>query len=242
MKWFLVFLVILVIFGYTGYVLYERMGGGAVVESSETGYRSATIALLALSEDDTGSVIPLTVDIRPGDGKILMNINSPSFITDTQGSIRIAVHEAARITDKDVSKLDITFSLKTDASVVGGPSAGAAMTAAVTAALLGKQINPGVTITGTISAGGAVGSVDGIPEKAIAAQQAGITTLLVPMGESEFTEPIQNCTENKGKKNGGETWERNCTVTYARTSISQVSGISVIEVGAIEQALPYLIK
>ncbi|HUG90478.1 MAG TPA: S16 family serine protease, partial [Planctomycetaceae bacterium] len=52
---------------------------------------------------------------------------------------------------------------------IDGPSAGALMTAAVLAGLLGDQIDPAVTMTGTINPDGTIGPVGGIPHKIVGA-------------------------------------------------------------------------
>ncbi|CAN5600594.1 hypothetical protein BH23CHL2_BH23CHL2_15800 [soil metagenome] len=66
---------------------------------------------------------------------------------------------------------------------IDGPSAGALMTAAVLAGLLGDQIDSTVTMTGTINPDGTIGPVGGIPHKIVGAAQVGKTTVLVPAGQ-----------------------------------------------------------
>ncbi len=66
---------------------------------------------------------------------------------------------------------------------VDGPSGGALLTTAVLASLLGDQVDPSVTMTGTINPDGTIGPVGGIPHKIEAAAAAGKTTVLVPSGQ-----------------------------------------------------------
>ncbi len=63
---------------------------------------------------------------------------------------------------------------------IDGPSAGAALTVGVVAALRQQALDPSVTMTGTISASGLIGAVSAIPDKIRAAAAGGYKTVLVP--------------------------------------------------------------
>lgn len=200
--------------------------------------RSTTIQLAAVDADDLGVLIPLVVELKPGSGKILMNIDNPSFITDTQESMRTAVHEAARITSYELTTTDILFSLKSNISLVGGPSAGAAMTIAAVSVIINKQLDESVAITGTIRDGGTIGQVGGIVQKAEAAKKAGILLFLVPPGQSMVDEPTQQCSEESG-----QGWKQTeCTTSTQNINVSVVVGINVQEVSTIDEALRYMMN
>ncbi|HEY3830735.1 MAG TPA: hypothetical protein VGO03_00425 [Acidimicrobiia bacterium] len=70
---------------------------------------------------------------------------------------------------------------------VSGPldatSASALLTVAVLALLRGDSVQPHVSVAGTIDPDGALGLVDDVAARAVAARAGGITTLLVPPGE-----------------------------------------------------------
>ncbi len=232
-------LVILMVFSYLGYVSYSVLLGSArfapaIVASGN----SVTIPLLAVTENNTGMVIPLVVELKSGTGKVLVNINNPSFVTDTQDSIRLAVNEAAEMTNTDLNRYDVVFSVKTDVSVIGGPSAGAAMTIATMALMLNKHIKDDVAITGTIMSGGYIGQVGGFLEKATAAKDYGVGLLLVPPGESVYREPLENCTQRtvRGYR------QKECFITYRLVNISEEVGIPVNEVNTISEALDYMLE
>ena len=57
------------------------------------------------------------------------------------------------------------------------------MTIAVLALLRGDVLEPGITITGTITPDGAIGPVAGVPEAITAAGLAHDTRVLIPVGE-----------------------------------------------------------
>ena len=70
---------------------------------------------------------------------------------------------------------------------IGGPSAGLMFALAVVDKLTPGELNGGrfVAGTGTIESTGAVGLIDGIPFKMLAAKEAGATVFLVPAGNCE---------------------------------------------------------
>ena len=61
-----------------------------------------------------------------------------------------------------------------------GPSAGVAMTCALASLLSGRKARHDVSMTGEVTLTGRVLPIGGIKEKALAAYQAGITTIILP--------------------------------------------------------------
>ncbi|HUG17261.1 MAG TPA: S16 family serine protease [Thermomicrobiales bacterium] len=92
----------------------------------------------------------------------------------------MAVITASLILGVDPSRYEFSFDV---AGRIDGPSAGALMTAAVLAGYLGDEVNPAVTMTGTINPDGTVGPVGGIPHKIEGAAASGKTIVLVPGGQ-----------------------------------------------------------
>ncbi|RMF90171.1 MAG: PDZ domain-containing protein [Nitrospinota bacterium] len=66
---------------------------------------------------------------------------------------------------------------------IDGPSAGGLMTAALTAAFLGDQVKPEVSMTGIINPDGTIGPVGGIPQKLEGAAKRGKKLILIPYGQ-----------------------------------------------------------
>ncbi len=82
---------------------------------------------------------------------------------------------------------DLPFPVRVDTDDVGGPSAGLALTLGIL-----DHLTPGplagdvdVAVTGTIGPDGTVGEVGGIPQKGVAAEDAGADLLLVPEAEED---------------------------------------------------------
>lgn len=75
------------------------------------------------------------------------------------------------------------------ADSIDGPSAGGLMTLAALADLLDVELDPKVTMTGTIYPNGTIGPVGGIPSKLRAAAEAGIETVIVPDSKREAVDP-----------------------------------------------------
>lgn len=84
------------------------------------------------------------------------------------------------------AELEGEYRFETDGRI-DGPSAGALTTAALIALARGDELLEDVTMTGTINATGTVGPVGGIPEKVVAAADAGFETVLIPLGQRTST-------------------------------------------------------
>ena len=61
-----------------------------------------------------------------------------------------------------------------------GPSAGIALTTALSSLVTAKSVAPHIAMTGEVSLRGAVTAIGGLPEKLMAAQRAGITKVFIP--------------------------------------------------------------
>lgn len=178
----------------------------------------------------------LKVYMLPGEGKTLVDINQLLFWIDTQQSIQTAKKVAQEVTGVDLSKFDLVYSIEEiNASIIEGPSAGAAITIATIAAIKGKDLRNDIMITGTINPDGSIGQVGGILAKAQAAKESGASILLVPKGQGTQVTyiPKEVC-----EKIGQFTF---CKITYHKeiVNVGRSVGINLIEVSHIKEAIEY---
>ena len=142
--------------------------------------------IVAVRSDNYQGVLGrVYVEIKEGSGGVLVNTN-PFVEPTTQYSVREAVKVAKDFTNINISNKNILISFDINGTLMGGPSAGAAIAAATIAALEGKKVRQEVAITGTIEEEGHIGQVDAVFEKAVAAEKKGMKLFLVPKGQKEY--------------------------------------------------------
>jgi len=200
--------------------------------------RSVKIPLFAVGNDDHGYYGFALLRTVKGNDKVMLETN-PFNEIDLQYSVRKAVEVAKKVLQVKKTGMDFLFSFEFNTSVVGGGSAGAALTILTISALTGKKINPYVGITGTIDLDGHIGHVAGIIEKLQAAKELGIKTFLIPKGQRYwiYYKPVLK------KENifGFEIYDtfyvpqKIDLVKYAKEEL----GINVIEVSNIYEAIKY---
>ena len=148
------------------------------------GIREASTKIAAVDSQGNGLLCDISVEIEPGDGDVFYRVQ-PYAQVDLQYSAETAAEVAARLTGTDLNNVDVSFSIDAPAEIIGGPSAGAAMTIAAIAAIENRHVRDDVVITGEIRPDGSIGAVGGIIEKAEAAEEAGMSLFLVPQGQSK---------------------------------------------------------
>jgi uncharacterized protein len=124
----------------------------------------------------------ITVHAQDGSGHVYID-TWPLAEVDIQGSARLAVQVACDVVDKDWEDYDFFITVRSDSPIIGGPSAGGAMTVAVIAALQKWDISDNVVMSGTINPDETVGPVGGLFQKAQAASTVA-DTFLVPEGQT----------------------------------------------------------
>ena len=199
------------------------------------GEKSVELRIAAVDAEGSGVTGLLVAAVRPGSGQVLVSVNNVLAQFDTQLSARTAALAASRYTKLDTSKLDIIYTIKVNASIIEGASAGASMAAATVLALQDKIPAPHVAMTGAIDENGNVLDVGGVLEKAQAVKAQGIKLFLVPEGQSTATQRnrVRNC-----RQVGSITY---CKVEYESTpvNIGETVGIDVKEVKTLAEAINY---
>ncbi|RJS68733.1 hypothetical protein CW714_09650 [Methanophagales archaeon] len=137
------------------------------------------------SDTHLGVIGKVHVELKEGKGNVLVNTN-PFVESTTQYSVREAVKVAEDYTNINITNRDIIVYFDINGTLIGGPSAGAAITAATIAAIENKEVRQDAAITGTIEEGGRIGQVGGVFEKAVAAEENSMELFLVPRGQKKL--------------------------------------------------------
>lgn len=144
--------------------------------------------------DDRGVAIPLYIEMKSGDGGLLLDMRGVLLDASVQTSLKTAFYVAGRVAGADLSKKNYVFHIINpldEMIVLSGESAGAAATVGLIALVTGKEINHEVVITGVIERDGTIGNVSQIEPKAKAAKNVNATILLVPKGRAVKVEGIE---------------------------------------------------
>jgi ATP-dependent Lon protease len=108
-----------------------------------------------------------------------------------QAAYSLLKHNAAGlgIDPKTFAETDVHVHVPAGAIPKDGPSAGIAMYTALASLFLNKSVRPDVAMTGEVTLRGLVLPIGGVKEKVIAAQRAGIKTVILPKrNEKDLTE------------------------------------------------------
>lgn len=159
-------------------------GCGSVFNSGDDGFDLAVPVLWAGQDADgmpTGGIESAGVwagdDGTPGYSTDLEGIEAQGAGAAWKAASGTAASVGALFSALDPTTLGIRFTIT---GPIDGPSGGAALTVGVIAATRHQQLQPGVTMTGTITPDGSIGRVSGIPSKLRAAASAGYKTVLLP--------------------------------------------------------------
>ncbi len=179
-----------------------------------------------------GAMASLEVYARNGSGHVFVD-TLPLTELDTQAGARIAKEAVEEIMEKSLDDYDIFFVIRSDAPIVGGPSAGSSMATALLALMLNASADESVIMTGTINLDGSIGPVGGLIEKAQAVAEHGGRLFLVPEGQLMF---LMQKTEHATSENINiieATEEQVNLADYAKNKWN----LTVMEVSDIKQSL-----
>ena len=196
--------------------------------------RKATIYIPGVDNSGGGIVAVLETNIRDGSGFTLVNINDLTAGSSTQDSARVAVRAAKKYMNiSNESSFDVIYNIKTDAGLIDGPSAGAAMAISLISLLENKTLNENISITGYVEENGIIGPASGIEQKSFALKEKGIEILFV--SDQAFLP------RDYLRKVSCELIEQQeyCEVNYVAEEEIIISGIKIITVKNLNDALNY---
>ena len=130
-----------------------------------------------------GETLPIEAQVMAGNGKIEITGNLGEVMRESAHAavtfIRANAEELG-IDSEYFAKHDLHIHALSGATPKDGPSAGIAITTAITSAITGKPVKPCLAMTGEVSIRGEVLPIGGLREKLLGALRAGITTVIVP--------------------------------------------------------------
>jgi len=218
--------------------------GAIQTDTIDIQYRNVTVYAPAVAETSSGyigviSTITVTTQ-NQGSGRVFVD-TLPLAQIDMQGSARLAVKVASSYVENDINcsvnpeTYDYFFVIRTSAPIIGGPSAGAIMTAAVISLLENWDMDESTVMTGMINPDGSIGPIGGIPRKIDAANTVGATRFLIPKGQGTYIEQsIETVNTPWGKQIITQEETRNVS-DYGLENY----GIEVIEVEDIDDVIYY---
>ena len=232
MRWNVVLLLAVYVLAFvSGFLL-----GGYYV-ASHYGSKAMVYAAAVISGGG-GTLAQVWAEVHPGAGRVFLTVN-PQAELDTQESAEIAAHVAARLAGRPLLFEDIAFTINAPTVIVGGPSAGAAMTVAAYAALTGKVPRTDVVVTGEIRPDGSIGPVGGLVDKLNACAEHGMKVFLIPKGE-RYVRVAVPVTKRVSPAPGLVIVERSVQwKTVDLVELGKEKGVKVVEVSNIREVLPY---
>ncbi len=201
------------------------------VHALEDGVSIPLVADRSTDGGDEGILLGAQVIVTNGTGHVFVDTN-PYTQVDLQGSARLAAMVASDVLGIDERAYDFYYIIDISSPIIGGPSAGGALTVATIAAINKWTVKPGIVMTGMINPDGSIGPVGGIPYKLEAAAAKNATIFLVPQGQGNVT--IQNTTS---RTNGPFIINQVNTETVDLVKLGKKLNVTVKEVGTIQEAV-----
>ncbi len=190
------------------------------------------LPIVGVTSDGNGVVGLMSVEVKPGSGLVLVNVNDLLADYDSQLSARNAALFAGNYTGVSLSDKDLIYNINVNASIIAGPSAGVPMTVATIAVLQNHKLKGGLFMTGAVTSDGQISGVGGIGEKARAAKNAGAKYFIIPKANyvTGYVS-VKQCTDISDL--------HYCQIDYKadNVSVNKLLGLEVIEVSNIKEVL-----
>jgi ATP-dependent Lon protease len=140
-----------------------------------------------------GDILFIEVALMPGKGQLILTGQLGDVMKEScQAAMSYIRSRATKIglTSKFYQKLDVHVHVPEGATPKDGPSAGIAITTAITSALTKIPVKRIVGMTGEVTLRGKVLEIGGVKEKMIAAHRAGLKTIIMPKDNEKDLEDV----------------------------------------------------
>lgn len=142
-----------------------------------------------------GDTLEIEVNVMPGKGEIQLTGKLGDVMKEsamTALSYVRSVGDKYKITSAFFKENDFHIHVPEGAVPKDGPSAGITMATAILSAVAGKKVDPLVAMTGEVTLRGRVLPIGGLKEKVLAAKNAGIKKVLVPIDNQKDIDEISD--------------------------------------------------
>lgn len=207
------------------------MATASSVHALEDGVSVPLVADRSTGDGEEGILLSAKVIVTNGTGHVFVDTN-PYTQVDLQGSARLAAMVASDVLGIDQRSYDFYYIIDISSPIIGGPSAGGALTVATIAAINNWTLKPYVVMTGMINPDESIGPVGGIPFKLEAAAAKNATIFLIPEGQNTVT-VRKTVTTTKGAFIISEEKEETVDVVELGKKLT----IEVKEAGTIQDAV-----
>jgi ATP-dependent Lon protease len=147
-----------------------------------------------------GDILFIESTRMPGSGKLILTGQLGDVMKESaQAALSLLKSRASGLDIEPglFERSDIHVHVPAGAIPKDGPSAGVAMFMSLASLMVGSAVDPAIAMTGEISLRGVVLPVGGIREKVVAAERAGITTVMLPARNRRDYEDIPASTRER---------------------------------------------
>lgn len=140
-----------------------------------------------------GDLLGIEVEVFPGKGDLIVTGSLGDVMKESVRTALTVIRARSSyygLPEDFYKKWDVHVHAPEGAIPKDGPSAGAAITLAILSAFLGVPIRSDIAMTGEITLRGHVLIIGGLKEKLIAAERAGIRTVLIPKENMKDLEEV----------------------------------------------------
>ena len=168
-----------------------------------------------------GEILFIEATQMPGKGNLQLTGQIGDVMKESvQAAYSLLKHNAVPlgIEPEVFAKTDVHVHVPAGAIPKDGPSAGIAMYTALASLFLNKPVRPDLAMTGEITLRGLVLPIGGVKEKTIAAQRAGIKTVILPKRNEKNLVEIREEVRKQLKFEFADTVEEVLAIAFGRAS------------------------